>query len=469
MNSKSTKRALISSAIALIVCISMLIGTTFAWFTDNVSSSSNIIKSGNLDVQLFHDDGDGEEEVTSSTNNLFDKVALWEPGAMAWEKLTVKNNGSLALKYRLSLTFSNSELVDVLKVAVLNTVPTRDNIINSQLKDLTDFVVKSDAPLLKEKSESVYIAIYWAPSAIDNDYKNKSINIGVNLAATQLNEEVDGFDSTYDMFAEYSEGGNSNPTINVGGAAELKTALEGLNTTGTIILTQDIDLTGVAWDSPNMVYTGSSESITIDGQGHTIKNLTSTNNPYGGVIGRLNTNGNVIIKNINLENITISGTNVDGEGSGGALNGWMDCHGNSITVENITVNRVNVSDFKYIGGLIGYRNPDCPMNINNCTISNVVANSTYNESGNYKGHIGGVVGYYGNGTITNCTLDTATLTGSTTGKRIGAFIGSAAADCVVGAGNVVKSVTVNGEAASADNLIGSVDQRTDKTTNIKIQ
>lgn len=469
MNSKLTKRALISSAIALIVCISMLIGTTFAWFTDNISSGNNIVKSGNLDVQLFHDDGDGEEEVTSSTNNLFEKVALWEPGAMAWEKLTVKNNGSLALKYRLSLTFSNSDLVDVLKVAVLDAVPTRDSIVNSELKTLTNFTVKSDSPLLKGKSESVYIAIYWAPSATDNSYMDKSISIGVNLVATQVNEESDSFDSTYDMFAEYDSGENNNPTINVGGAAELKTALEQLNSTGTIILTQDIDFTGVAWDSPTMAYASSGNTITIDGQGHTIKNLTSTGYEIGGVIGRLNTNGSVVIKDINLENITISGTNEDGEGSGGALIGWMDCHGNSITIENITVDGVNVSGFKYIGGLIGYKNTDTQLNISNCTISNVTANSTYNEAGNYKGHIGGIVGYYGNGTISNCTLDTATLTGSTTEKRIGAFIGSAATNCVVGDGNIVKSVTVNGDPASADNLIGSVDQRTNKTTNITIQ
>lgn len=131
--------------------------------------------------------------------------------------------------------------------------------------------------------------------------------------------------------------------------------------------------------------------------------------------------------------------------------------------------KFHLTDFKFIGGLIGYKNTDTQLNISNCTISNVTANSTYNEAGNYKGHIGGIVGYYGNGTISNCTLDTATLTGSTTEKRIGAFIGSAATNCVVGDGNIVKSVTVNGDPASADNLIGSVDQRTNKTTNITIQ
>ena len=58
MNKKSTKRALLTSVLSLVLCLSMLIGTTFAWFTDSVTSSNNIIKSGRLDVALEHKDMD---------------------------------------------------------------------------------------------------------------------------------------------------------------------------------------------------------------------------------------------------------------------------------------------------------------------------------------------------------------------------------------------------------------------------
>ena len=51
-NNKSTKRALTASIISMTLCIVLLIGTTFAWFTDSVSSGTNVIKAGNLDVKL---------------------------------------------------------------------------------------------------------------------------------------------------------------------------------------------------------------------------------------------------------------------------------------------------------------------------------------------------------------------------------------------------------------------------------
>ena len=49
---KNTKCALIMSALSLIMCISMLIGSTFAQFTDSVTSANNVIQSGTLDVVL---------------------------------------------------------------------------------------------------------------------------------------------------------------------------------------------------------------------------------------------------------------------------------------------------------------------------------------------------------------------------------------------------------------------------------
>ena len=103
MNSKNTKRALVSSALAMLVCVAMLIGTTFAWFTDTASTSVNKIQSGNLDVQLVKEDG-----VTELTEALKwvkaagaeNEKVLWEPGASYdLEGFKVKNNGNLALKY----------------------------------------------------------------------------------------------------------------------------------------------------------------------------------------------------------------------------------------------------------------------------------------------------------------------------------------------------------------------------------
>ena len=98
-SSKSTKRALISSALAILMCVAMLIGTTFAWFTDTASTGVNKIQAGNLDVKLMYStDMQTWKEATDQTK-LFDDNALWEPGYTQVVYLKIVNAGNLALKY----------------------------------------------------------------------------------------------------------------------------------------------------------------------------------------------------------------------------------------------------------------------------------------------------------------------------------------------------------------------------------
>ena len=42
-NRKSTKRALLGSVMAMVLCRAMLVGATFAWFTDTASTGVNKI------------------------------------------------------------------------------------------------------------------------------------------------------------------------------------------------------------------------------------------------------------------------------------------------------------------------------------------------------------------------------------------------------------------------------------------
>ena len=78
MNSKSTKRALLTSALAMVVCLAMLVGSTFAWFTDTATTGVNKIVSGNLKVGLEYWNG---EKYTDATNiSLFSEETKWEPG-----------------------------------------------------------------------------------------------------------------------------------------------------------------------------------------------------------------------------------------------------------------------------------------------------------------------------------------------------------------------------------------------------
>ena len=78
-NIKSTKRALLSSTISLFLCFAMLLGTTFAWFTDSVTSANNVIRSGNLDVAVTYTlDGETWKDFDGAAD-VFQK-GLWEPG-----------------------------------------------------------------------------------------------------------------------------------------------------------------------------------------------------------------------------------------------------------------------------------------------------------------------------------------------------------------------------------------------------
>ena len=87
---KNTKRALLASLLSLVLCVAMLVGTSFAWFTDGVSTANNKIVAGNLDVALYNIDGGVETEVTEETN-LFDSGSLWEPGHVEVVNLKIAN------------------------------------------------------------------------------------------------------------------------------------------------------------------------------------------------------------------------------------------------------------------------------------------------------------------------------------------------------------------------------------------
>ena len=104
---KSTKKTLLLSTISLVVCIAMFVGTTFAWFTDSVTSSKNIITSGNVDLEMYWtDDLDSGvwHNVEDKRYNTIFSYDNWEPGYTEVKYIKLVNAGSLALNYKLALT-----------------------------------------------------------------------------------------------------------------------------------------------------------------------------------------------------------------------------------------------------------------------------------------------------------------------------------------------------------------------------
>mgnify|MGYP002747295485 CR=1 FL=1 len=201
-NRKSTKRALLGSVVAMVLCLAMLVGATFAWFTDTASTGVNKIQAGNLDVQLQYAtawdengnvttwaDAQGKQLEFKKAAGAENETILWEPGCTyKLPELRVVNKGNLALKYKVAITGING---------------------SAKLNDVIDWTI-NDADLSADHSlaagatsEALTIKGHMKESA-GNEYMNESIDgIAITVAATQDTVENDSFGNTYDKDAEY--------------------------------------------------------------------------------------------------------------------------------------------------------------------------------------------------------------------------------------------------------------------------
>ena len=104
MSKSTTKRSLLVSVLALVMCVAMLVGTTFAWFTDSASTSVNKIEAGKLKLELLDKNGKPLAENQALVWETKDNKVLWEPNCTYnLEQFQIKNAGNLALKYKVTL------------------------------------------------------------------------------------------------------------------------------------------------------------------------------------------------------------------------------------------------------------------------------------------------------------------------------------------------------------------------------
>ncbi len=217
---RSTKRALIMSVLALIMCVSMLVGSTFAWFTDSVTSAGNKIQAGTLDIQLLMDaDLNGEyEDISDSTAPIFgagsiaqnnNAETLWEPGKTQVAYLAIKNNGSLALKYTVVLDVKDviKNLHEVMEYAIIADADT-DNPVTSWTSG--NSVVVGSQPVSGDVSLAVGATHYFAlaihmDEEAGNDYQGGEVDFDLTIMATQDTVESDSFDNQYDKYATYED------------------------------------------------------------------------------------------------------------------------------------------------------------------------------------------------------------------------------------------------------------------------
>ena len=332
--STKTKKALRGSLFALFLCIVLLIGTTFAWFTDTASTGVNKIQSGNLDVELEYSKDCVNWKTANQNTQMFDDNVLWEPGHTEVVYLRVENAGNLALKYNIATNSYDMErgknaagdLFYIDQYLKIGTAQTNTEFANREaaiaaIADTEKTIAKEtqiskDWTVLKagEKSAPTAVVLYM-PTTVGNEANNVQSwrkpslkGLGLVVNATQATVESDSFNNTYDEKAattissvSYSSGqhditgkiqangrfgavqaeGTAQLTIDADVYAEYNNggamAVEAGGTSKVIISGGDFRQVDVSKDDPvcDLIY--ATDKATIEINGGTFKAVTPAN------------------------------------------------------------------------------------------------------------------------------------------------------------------------------------------------
>ena len=435
-NTKSTKRALLASVMAMLLCFTMLLGTTFAWFTDSVTVSGNKIQSGTLDIALEMWNGTEWVNAEGQTLNFIsangETDILWEPGCTyQLPKLRVVNKGNLAAKYQVQVTgiAGDAKLNEAIKWYGYYEV-TQQGVQRLQRLPWNTFASQTYmvTPAGETWGMNDDISEFQIEGVMNknagNEYQGLTIDgVSITVVATQATYEYDSKDNMYDEDAEYPE---------IITAEELATVLTPVN--GAITIDNDYIVTG-EWTSINV----EGQNITIDGKGHTISGLDKP--LVAGNVGE-----SLTIKNLTIANSNIGpAANENGLGTG-AFACFKDAYG-SATFENCHLVNSTVTSNYRAGGLIGYISGG-ELVITDCSVVNC-------EITGVEGAAGLVAHTQVNATITDSKVESTKITATedrlgTKAPVAGAVVGTANGDAVVTLTNVEAiDTTVSNNNATA--------------------
>ena len=329
MTQTKTKKALLMSVLSMVLCVAMLVGMTFAWFTDTASTSVNKIVSGKLDVALEMKDNAGnwvnaEKETLQFKVNgkIPEKKAdgtyetiLWEPGCTyELPELRVVNNGNLALKYKIQITGikGDAELNDVITWTINNADMSTEYTLTPEQKH----------------SENITISGHMQESA-GNHYMNMSIEgITITVYATQMQHESDSKDNTYDKNAPLPE------TKSASDAASIAAAVADVATEGSknvaVTITKDMDKT-------SGIKTAKGNTLSMNLNGKTV------GVSYGQGSTNTTTNGMQLLQGstVNLKNGTYKANHGEDKDHNIAI---LIQNYSNLTVENCTLDMREAND-----------------------------------------------------------------------------------------------------------------------------
>ncbi len=438
MTNQSTKRALIASILSVAVCISMLIGSTFAWFTDSVTTGANTVTAGNLDIDVQYSADFTAWADAKDATAVFGEKGLWEPGHTEVAYFKITNAGTLALEYKIGTNIlenvkgenlENGE-IDLSKLIKFGVIQVTDKFADAAAaRDgvaAGDFVTTYSQEFTLAAGVTEYFAVVaWMPEETGNaaNYKTgttaPAIKFGINVVATQTPSESDSFGTDYDKNAAWPatpkvENIQAEPKTAEELLSILNTAFTGGSATGTITinLNDDFDLKNSWSTAVSQNYSGVN-TVIINGNGHYIKNM---NMPLiEGVFGGA---GTLTFKNLTIKDSTVSAAGGSGVGIGVFMNNSDSS--TAVTFENCHIDNVkitNTADNSTLGGFVGYCSA-ATLTFKNCSVKNSVFTGTKD--------IGALVGY----TQSAVTADGITVTGNaitssnTSDYRVGAIAGT---------------------------------------------
>ena len=274
-NQKATKRALLTSVMALVMCVVMLVGTTFAWFTDTASTAVNKIQAGNLDIELQMKNNDGKwVDAENQTLNFLQKQGekqvpsediLWEPGCTyELPELRIVNKGNLALKYKISISGAKDATPENDKndLKLLDVIDWTYSVIGAG-GDATAELGTERHLAAKTGEADVFDTLTikgQMQTSAGNDYQGMAIEgIAITVVATQDTVENDSLDNTYDQDAEYP--------ILVTTGDELQAIVSNATAPVNIVLTNSI--------TTNNFVIPEGKDVTLDLNGRTVTNAES--------------------------------------------------------------------------------------------------------------------------------------------------------------------------------------------------
>lgn len=192
---------MVTSAISMVLCCTMFLGTTMAWFTDSVITAGNRIIIGTLKVDLQYNGDSLNPEKNSSPPDVFATTPdVWVPGKFVVRKLTVVNEGDLPIGYELNLLPSNHTLAKYFDVYIpasnadlqnLSETPsdnwTRvDNLANlSSVYSGTLDAASEEHPLTEDVIIGLHMVNELGSTTVASELFGKDFTLHINLFAHQ--------------------------------------------------------------------------------------------------------------------------------------------------------------------------------------------------------------------------------------------------------------------------------------------